>query len=128
MDERDAKPDENEENGLQKKQTLLKFMGALFAAAFLLVGLSLLVKVHSMQDDIDTLNSGARENILAVEKELDSAVRGAKAAELLALAQNALLQGDTVSFHGYMAELEGYSDALSEETAAIYNDLLKDLP
>ena len=54
-------------------------------------------------------------------------MRSAKAAELLALAQNAWQKRDTVSFHGYMAELEGYADALSEETAQLYDALLEKL-
>lgn len=126
----------------KKRSALLKYLSILFAGAFLLVALSLLLKLHAMQNDMDALDSGARENILALEDEmetersenaalqteLDGAVRSAKAAELLALAQNALLDGDAVSFHGYMAELDGYADALTEKTFAIYNDLLEELP
>ena len=55
-------------------------------------------------------------------------MRSAKAAELLALAQNAWQTQNTVSFHGYMAELEGYADALSDETAQLYDALLDKLP
>ena len=114
----------------------------MFAVAFLLVALSLLVKVHTMQDDLNAANSGARENIEEMEDELETAhseneqlraeldttVRSAKAAELLALAQNAWQTQNTVSFHGYMAELEGYADALSDETAQLYDALLDKLP
>lgn len=144
MSEKEQKITETKEEPLSphKKRAMLEYLGIMFAVAFLLVALSLLVKVHTMQDDLDAANSGARENIAVMEDELETArseneqlqaeldttVRSAKAAELLALAQNAWQKRDTVSFHGYMAELEGYADALSEETAQLYDALLEKLP
>lgn len=144
MSEKEQKITETKEEPLSphKKRAMLEYLGIMFAVAFLLVALSLLVKVHTMQDDLDAANSGARENIAVMEDELETArseneqlqaeldttVRSAKAAELLALAQNAWQKRDTVSFHGYMAELEGYADALSEETAQLYDALLDKLP
>lgn len=126
----------------RKKRAMLEYLGIMFSVAFLLVALSLLLKVHTMQDDLDMANSGARENIAAMEDqletarsenerlqaELDTTVRSAKATELLVLAHNAWLTKDTVSFHGYMAELEGYADALSSDTAQLYDELLDKLP
>lgn len=144
MSEQEQKIRESEEAPLssRKKRAMLEYLGIMFAVAFLLVALSLLVKVHTMQDDLDAANSGARENIEEMEDELETArseneqlraaldttVRSAKAAELLALAQNAWQTQNTVSFHGYMAELEGYADALSDETAQLYDALLDKLP
>ena len=144
MSEQKQKIRETEEAPLssRKKRAMLEYLGIMFAVAFLLVALSLLVKVHTMQDDLDAANSGARENIEEMEAELETArseneqlrteldttVRSAKAAELLALAQNAWQTQNTVSFHGYMAELEGYADALSDETAQLYDALLDKLP
>ena len=144
MSEKEQKITETKEEPLSphKKRAMLEYLGIMFAVAFLLVALSLLVKVHTMQDDLDAANSGARENIAVredeletarseneqLQAELDTTVRSAKAAELLALAQNAWQKRDTVSFHGYMAELEGYADALSEETAQLYDALLEKLP
>ena len=144
MSEKEQKITETKEEPLSphKKRAMLEYLGIMFAVAFLLVALSLLVKVHTMQDDLDAANSGARENIAGMEDELETArseneqlqaeldttVRSAKAAELLALAQNAWQKRATVSFHGYMAELEGYADALSEETAQLYDALLEKLP
>ena len=144
MSEKEQKITETKEEPLSphKKRAMLEYLGIMFAVAFLLVALLLLVKVHTMQDDLDAANSGARENIAVMEDELETArseneqlqaeldttVRSAKAAELLALAQNAWQKRDTVSFHGYMAELEGYADALSEETAQLYDALLEKLP
>lgn len=121
----------------KKKRAMLEYLGIMFAAAFLLVALSLLVKMHAMQDDLDAANSGARENIEQMENDLDAArtendalhneldatVRSAKAAELLALAQDAHSRRDTVAFQGYMAELDGYADALGEKTHEIYENL-----
>lgn len=143
MSETEQKISQTEELPLssKKKRALLEYLGIMFAVAFLLVALSLLVKVHTMQNDLDAANSGARENIAAMEDqleaarseneqlhaELDTTVRSAKAAELLALAQNAWQAHDNVGFHGYMAELEGYADALSAETAEIYSMLLDKL-
>lgn len=121
----------------KKKRAMLEYLGIMFAAAFLLVALSLLVKMHAMQDDLDAANTGARENIEQMENDLDAArtendalhneldatVRSAKAAELLALAQDAHSRRDTVAFQGYMAELDGYADALGEKTHEIYENL-----
>lgn len=140
MSEQKQKITETEEAPLssRKKRAMLEYLCIMFAVAFLLVALSLLVKVHSMQDDLDAVNSGARENIEEMEEALETArseneqlraelntmERSAKAAELLALAQNAWQTHDTVTFHGYMAELEGYADALSAETVQLYEALL----
>ena len=121
----------------KKKKAMLEYMAIMFAGAFLLVAVSLLVKVAAMQDDLDAANTGASLNISALEAEvesmsventelqaaLDAAERAAKANELLVLAQEAQKSHDTVAFHGYMAELEGYSDALGEDALAVYRSL-----
>ena len=138
MTETEQKMPQTEETlSPRKKRAMLEYLGIMFAVAFLLVALSLLVKMHAMQDDMDAASRGARENIEEMEDELetvkaenallqgekDAAVRSAKASELLALAQSAWQVRDKVSFNGYMAELEGYADALSPETEALYNML-----
>ena len=43
--------------------------------------------------------------------------------QLLALAQQAYYEKNTRDFQGYMATLEGYADALSEDTLKIYEQL-----
>ena len=125
----------------KKKRARLEYMAIMFAVAFLLVAVSLLVKVSAMQDDLDAANTGASLNISALEEQvesigaensalqtaLDGAQRTAKANELLVLAQEAEQSGDSVAFHGYMAELEGYSDALSTPSLEIYRALLNHL-
>ncbi len=143
MSETEQKTSQAEELPLspKKKRAMLEYLGVMFAVAFLLVALSLLAKVQTMRNDLDAANSGARENIASMEEqletvrseneqlhtELDTATRSARAAELLALAQNAWQSRDTAGFSRCMAELEDYADALSAETAAIYTVLLDEL-
>lgn len=126
---------------LKKKRAMLEYLAIMFAVAFLLVAVSLLVKVGAMQDDLDAANTGASLNIGALEAQvesigaenaelqaaLDQTQRTAKANELLVLAQEAAKSNDSVAFHGYMAELEGYSDALSDTSLEIYRELLNHL-
>ncbi len=125
----------------KKKRAMLEYLAIMFAVAFLLVAVSLLVKVGAMQDDLDAANTGASLNISALEAQvesigaenaelqaaLDQTQRNAKANELLVLAQEAAKSNDSVAFHGYMAELEGYSDALSDTSLEIYRELLNHL-
>lgn len=125
----------------KKKRAMLEYLAIMFAVAFLFVAISLLVKVGAMQDDLDAANTGASLNISALESQvesigaentelqtaLDQAQRSAKANELLVLAQQANSSRDGVAFHGYMAELEGYSDALSDASLEIYRALLNHL-
>lgn len=131
----------DEELTPKKKKAMLEYMTIMFAAAFLLVAISLVVKVHAMQDDLDAANTGAHESIIEMEQQLESLRSDnaalqtqlsatqdtVKANELLALAQNARNTGNTVEFHGYMAELEGYAKLLSEPAAEIYTELLNAL-
>lgn len=125
----------------KKKRAMLEYLAIMFAVAFLLVAVSLLVKVGAMQDDLDAANTGASLNISALEAQvesigaenaelqaaLDQTQRNAKANEMLVLAQEAIKSNDSVAFHGYMAELEGYSDALSDTSLEIYRELLNHL-
>lgn len=125
----------------KKKRAMLEYLAIMFAVAFLFVAISLLVKVSAMQDDLDAANTGASLNISALEEQvesigaentelqtaLDQAQRSAKANELLVLAQEANASRDSIAFHGYMAELEGYSDALSDSSLEIYRALLTHL-
>lgn len=125
----------------KKKRAMLEYLAIMFAGAFLLVAVSLLVKVNAMQDDLDAANTGASLNISALESQVESigaenselqtalsqAQRTAKANELLVLAQQANGSRDSVAFHGYMAELEGYSDALSDSSLEVYRELITHL-
>lgn len=53
--------------------------------------------------------------------------RSSMAAELLVLALDAYYEEDTVSFHAYMAVLEGYSQDLSPRSHEIYEKLMDKL-
>lgn len=64
----------------KKKRAMLEYMAIMFAAAFLLVAISLLIKVIDMKGEMEAANTGARENIALLQKDLDSA--RAESAEL----------------------------------------------
>lgn len=64
----------------KKKRAMLEYMAVMFAAAFLLVAISLLIKVIDMKGEMEAANTGARENIALLQKDLDAA--RAESAEL----------------------------------------------
>lgn len=64
----------------KKKRAMLEYMAIMFAAAFLLVVISLLIKVIDMKGEMEAANTGARENIALLQKDLDAA--RAESAEL----------------------------------------------
>ena len=118
----------------KKKRAMLEYMGIMFAVAFLLVAVSLIVKMHFMQDDLEAANYGASENIAAMESlletadaEREEASRSAKASEVLLLAQDSFYAGDEDAFRAYMDELSETADALPETALLIYEALLQEL-
>lgn len=64
----------------KKKRAMLEYMAIMFAAAFLLVAISLLIKVIDMKGEMEAANTGARENIALLQKDLNAA--RAESAEL----------------------------------------------
>ena len=64
----------------KKKRAMLEYMAIMFAAAFLLVAISLLIKAIDMKGEMEAANTGARENIALLQKDLDAA--RAESAEL----------------------------------------------
>lgn len=117
----------------KKKRAMLEYMGIMFAVAFLLVAVSLIVKMHFMQDDLEAANYGASENIAAMESlletadaEREEASRSAKASELLLLAQDSFYAGDEDAFRAYMDKLSETADALPETAVVIYEALLRE--
>ena len=64
----------------KKKRAMLEYMAIMFAAAFLLVAISPLIKVIDMKGEMEAANTGARENIALLQKDLDAA--RAESAEL----------------------------------------------
>ena len=63
---------QNEQLTPKKKRAMLEYMGIMFAVAFLLVAVSLFVKLNSMQNDLDAANLGASTSIEAMEEQLES--------------------------------------------------------
>lgn len=57
----------------KKKRAMLEYMAIMFAAAFLLVAISLLIKVIDMKGEMEAASTGARENIALLQKDLDAA-------------------------------------------------------
>lgn len=101
----------------RKKRAMVEYMGILFAAAFLLVAISLVVKVHYMQDNFDTASQGASENIEAIQRESSATL-------LLVQAQEAYRIGDAGAFTRCMDELSACKADLPEPAAKIYDSLL----
>ena len=114
----------------KKKRAMLEYMAIMFAAAFLLVAISLLIKVIDMKGEMEAANTGARENIALLQKDLDAAQkendtlsRRAQANELLVSAQAALEQGDYAALRSHLTALGAYADALKDDGAALYETL-----
>lgn len=123
----------------KKKRALVTYLSVIAAAAFLLVALSMFVNNRTMQEEFDDLHNQTKENHAAIESslaeqiesqevsyevELSEMERRAKASELLALADHAYHEQNERAFQGYMAELEGCADALSDEMKKIYDELV----
>lgn len=95
----------------KKKRAMLEYMAIMFAAAFLLVAISLLIKVIDMKGEMEAANTGARENIALLQKDLDAA--RAESAEL----QTKLDEANTASSEAADQAL-GRRDRLSEAEKA----------
>ena len=110
----------------KKKRAMLEYMAIMFAAAFLLVAISLLIKVIDMKGEMEAANTGARENIAllqSAQKENDTLSRRTQANELLVSAQAALEQGDYAALRSHLEALGAYADALKDDGAALYEIL-----
>jgi len=122
----------------KKKRAVVIYLVIIFAAAFVLVLISMFVRMRTMQEDFDTAKGEDASSYAQQESELAESVssqndehhkamtameRKAYASELLVLAQKAYYEGNERNFQGYMATLEGYADALGEEALKIYEEL-----
>ncbi len=122
----------------KKKRDVIIYLVIIFAAAFVLVLISMFVRMRTMQEDFDTAKGEAASSYAQQESELFESIssqndehrkamtameRKAYASELLVLAQKAYYEGNGRNFQGYMASLEGYADALGEEALKIYEEL-----
>lgn len=111
----------------RKKHFRLEFAAILLAVVFLLVTVLLLTKYYFNEDNTSTAvtpTETVTEMSLSEYEWLQSSIR---ALELLTLAQDAYYTGNSVAFHGYMAELEGYQEALPENAAGVFQKLQNEL-
>ncbi len=108
----------------KKKRALVDYLAILFAVAFLLVCISLVVKVIVMQNDLDAANRGVGESIQSLETSVDRLENENEALRLLSLAQEALRNADSEAFSDRMQQLSPYAGFLPEQSAAIYRELL----
>ena len=104
----------------KKKRAMLEYMAIMFAAAFLLVAISLLIKVIDMKGEMEAANTGARENIALLQKDLDAA--RAESAEL----QTQLNEANAASAETRLSEAEKARETLEKtlESAQKENDTL----
>lgn len=105
------------------KKNFLRWFSIGFAVVFFLISVMLFTRIRSLQEELDT--EKAKNSIVQTEptNAPNDLERKAQATQLLALAQQAYYEKNTRDFQGYMATLEGYADALSEDTLKIYEQL-----
>ncbi len=65
----------------KKKRALLEYLAILCAGAFLIVALSLAIKLVAVQNDLEASDRSARENIVALQDNLDKEISKSKALE-----------------------------------------------
>lgn len=82
MDE-NKQPEKQEQAPLtaKKKRALLEYLAILCAGAFLIVALSLGIKLAAVQNDLEATDLGARENIAALQDNLEQEQAKVKALE-----------------------------------------------
>ena len=106
----------------KKKRAMLEYMAIMFAAAFLLVAISLLIKVIDMKGEMEAANTGARENIALLQKDLDAA--RAEAADKLSEAETRLSEAEKAreTLEKTLESAQKENDTLSRRAQA--NELL----
>ena len=114
----------------KKKRALVVYLCIIFAAAFLLVAISLIVRIHTMKEDFNEANNQADMSYAALENQamnmetkVENLEKTVQASELLTMAQNAYYKEDIQGFHSYMEELAKYADVLPQNMMNIYEDL-----
>lgn len=117
--EKENKPQQNTQESAalsaKKKRALLEYLAILCAGAFLIVALSLGIKLVSVQNDMEAADKGARENIAALQDNLDKEAAKNKAlSEDLATAKSAAELAQSA-----LQEANSSLDSLKEENAAL---------
>ncbi len=120
----------DEKRNTQKEKTRFPvlYVLILFLSAALLIMLALQLKLRDELSTAKTELKISRTEIDLLEDQLkdtpvDQVEKTAKAIELLTLAQDSFYKKDSISFHAYMAMLEGYADMLPENAIQIYEEL-----
>ena len=98
----------------KKKRALLEYLAVLCAGAFLIVALSLGIKLIAVQNDMEAADLGARENIAALQDNLDRETAKSKALQeelssaqsTAELAQNALKEAKSEADAAKLAQSE----------------------
>lgn len=109
----------------KKKRAMLEYMAIMFAAAFLLVAISLLIKVIDMKGEMEAANTGARENIALLQKDLDAArAASSEAADKLSDAETRLSEAEKAreTLEKTLESAQKENDTLSRRAQA--NELL----
>lgn len=114
---------QNEELTPKKKRAVVEYLGIMFAAAFLLVALSLLIKIGSMKAE----HRNTENNNATLESQLTDAEDGLEATSLLVQAQDAYYRADDAAFRDYMTRLAEVADSLPENSHEVYETLLANL-
>ena len=105
-----------------KMRTVICALMMLLTAVFMVISITQFVRIRDLQEK-NAQNTEISASQSDGVSELAQIERKAHASELLALAQNAYMNENQRDFQGYMALLEGYADALSEQAAEIYEEL-----
>lgn len=99
----------------KKKRALLEYLAILCAGAFLIVALSLGIKLAAVQNDLEAADLGARENIAALQDNLEQEQKKVKALEeeLSSAQTSAALTQDALK------QAQSENDTLNKANAAL---------
>lgn len=114
---------QTEELTPKKKRAVVEYLGIMFAAAFLLVALSLLLKLGSVKN----AHEGAQHDNATLQSNLAEAENSLEATSLLVLAQDAYYRADETAFREYMTRLAEVADSLPENSREVYEALSANL-
>ena len=113
----------------KSRNALLRYMTILFAVAFLVVTVSLVISMRASQNTITALNQTSASALQNAEqlqdsnRDLSDADNTAKAYELLLQALEAKNNGDTAACSAALAQLEPLQSYLQDSAAALYAQL-----
>lgn len=113
--QQDGQKPESAPLSAKKKRALLEYLAILCAGAFLIVALSLGIKLISVQNDMEAADRGARENIAALQDNLDKeAAKNKELSEELSTAKSAAELAQAA-----LQEANASIDSLKEENTGL---------